>query len=78
MKLGLIEQDYYNGAIELIKKLGLKTEIPHGMRAEKIISLMKSDKKVVSGEVNFVLPCGKYDVTRKVLQDELLIKEILP
>lgn len=78
LKLGLVEQNYYTGAIELIKKLGLKTEIPHNMRADKIISLMKSDKKVVSGEVNFVLPCGKYDVTRKVLQDELLIKEILP
>ncbi len=78
LKLGLIEQGYYSSAIELLEKLGLKTEIPRGFRADKIIELMKSDKKVEAGEINFVLPCGKYDVTRRVLQDELLIKEILP
>ena len=78
LKLGLVGSEYHANAISLLKTLGLKTEIPRGMKADKIIQLMKSDKKVVSGEVNFVLPCGKYDVTRKVLQDELLIKEILP
>lgn len=78
LKLGLIEQDYHNGAIQLIHSLGLKTDVPCNLKADKIIELMKSDKKVEAGEINFVLPCGKYDVTRKVLQDELLIKEILP
>ncbi len=78
LKLGLIEKDYYAASIELLHSLGLKTEVPFGVKTDKIISLMKADKKVISGSVNFVLPCGKYDVTRKVLQDELLIREILP
>lgn len=78
LKLGLVEHEYYEKALGLLHSLGLKTDIPRGFKADKMIELMKSDKKVVSGEVNFVLPCGKYDVTRKVLQDELLIKEILP
>ncbi|MBQ3101970.1 3-dehydroquinate synthase [bacterium] len=78
LKLGLIEKEYYENAIQLLNSLGLKTDIPRAFKADKIIELMKSDKKVVAGEINFVVPCGKYDVMRKVLQDELLIKEILP
>lgn len=60
-KKGLIEEDYKNSAIELISKYKLVGKMPH-FDNSKMFELMKSDKKVSDGNVNFILPTQKFAV----------------
>ncbi|MFA7659471.1 MAG: 3-dehydroquinate synthase [Candidatus Gastranaerophilaceae bacterium] len=72
-KKGLIDEDYKNQSLELIKKYGLVKKT-HKFNQKKLIDLMKSDKKVEKGEINFILPTGKTAVKSfSVKPDDLMI-----
>lgn len=62
---------------DLIKKTGLPTQIPADIDREKIIELLKSDKKVKAGKVRFILPTeiGKVKITDEITAD--LLRETL-
>ena len=65
----------------LIKKAGLKTQLPTGRNIEKIIEALQADKKVKDGQVRFVLPSQiglikPTEPTVTVTSD--IIKRVLP
>jgi 3-dehydroquinate synthase len=43
---------------ELIKKTGLPTQLPAGLKIDEIVATLQTDKKVQAGKVRFVLPTG--------------------
>lgn len=57
----------------LIKKAGLKTQLPPEINIEKIIEALQADKKVKDGKVRFVLPThiGVVEVTDAVPSDTI-------
>lgn len=57
----------------LIKKAGLPTEIPSSLNVEDIIETLKTDKKVKSGKVRFILPTkiGEVVISDQVTADLL-------
>lgn len=60
-KKGLITQEYKNKSLELIEKFGLVKKMPK-FNQTKLIDLMKSDKKVKNGKINFILPTKEFFV----------------
>lgn len=63
------EQRQYN----LIKKTGLPTQIPDSADVDRLVKLLKSDKKVQDGRVRFILPKAIADVfiTNEVTNDDV-------
>ena len=62
---------------QLITKAGLPTTVPHMLAIEDILEALKSDKKVKSGKVRFVLPetIGKATITDEVSPD--IVSEVV-
>lgn len=60
-KKGLITEDYKNEALGLINKYNLVKKTPK-FDKNKMIKLMKSDKKVENNEIKFILPIKKSTV----------------
>lgn len=60
-KKGLINEEYKNEGLELIKKYNLIQKMPK-FDLEKLIELMKTDKKVEDGKIKFILPSKKSKV----------------
>jgi 3-dehydroquinate synthase len=54
-KLGYLREKEMERQEELLKLIGLPTDIPKSMNREKLIEIMKSDKKSVFGKIGFVL-----------------------
>jgi 3-dehydroquinate synthase len=75
--LNLWSQEEAKRQDDLIRKIGLPTAIPANLDREKIIDLLKSDKKVKDGKVRFILPhgIGKVTITDKVSAD--LLRQVL-
>lgn len=71
-KKGLIEEEYKAESLNLIKKYDLVKKTPK-FNNEKIVELMKSDKKVENGRINFILPSSKsYVECFEVLPEEII------
>jgi len=68
VKLGLWQNSSQYRQLELIKKVGLTTQLPSGLATTDLIDLLQTDKKVKNGRVRFVLPTeiGKATVTDQV------------
>jgi 3-dehydroquinate synthase len=58
-EMNLIEEEYFNNAINLIDLYGLKYKIPENVSKQDIIEAMKHDKKVISNKVRFVMPVNE-------------------
>jgi len=54
----LIIEEYRDESINLIEKYGIIGKIPE-FNHKKLIEIMKSDKKVEDGKINFILPVKK-------------------
>lgn len=60
-KRNLINVDYKNESIQFIKKFNI-IKNNNEFNQEEIIELMKSDKKVKDGKINFILPSKNFSV----------------
>lgn len=70
---GLINNDYYMEFIQVSNKLKLPTKVKYN-NEEKILEIMRSDKKNSFGNINLVLPVekGKVDVFDNIKDEEIL------
>jgi len=77
VKLGLWTTEAAERQDILIRKAGLPLQVPAGLDPEAIIATLQTDKKVLSGQVRFVLPVkiGEAIVTDRVSAD--LIRQVL-
>lgn len=77
VKLNLWQNSSQYRQLELIKKVGLPTELPPGLVIQELIDLLQTDKKVKDGRVRFVLPTeiGKATVTDQVAPE--IITQVL-
>lgn len=77
VKLGLWTTEAAERQDILIRKAGLPFQVPAGLDPEAIITTLQTDKKVLSGQVRFVLPVkiGEAIVTDRVSAD--LIRQVL-
>lgn len=57
-KKGIIDEEYKNQSLEFIEKYNLVKKHPQ-FNQKKMMELMKSDKKVKDGKINFILPSSK-------------------
>ena len=71
---GFIDENYYNYGIWLIDKFELAPQNIK-FKPEKIIEIMKSDKKVKDCQINLILPHSDAKVEPFGVTDELLIKD---
>ena len=62
LKLSFIDSNYYSRAVNLLNDYGLITSIGMKMDKEEFYTAMKADKKVSSGNINFVMPIGEKTV----------------
>lgn len=71
----LWRQDEAKRQYDLIVKTGLPTKIPDDIDRQQIIDLLKTDKKVKSGKVRFILPTqiSKVIITDKITSDLLKV-----
>lgn len=60
-KENLITEEYKNKALNLINSFDLVSKVPN-FKQQKMIELMKSDKKVEDGKIKFILPSSEYNV----------------
>ena len=77
LKTKIINQTYFNLAFDLFKKYGFNnlSHVPY--RFDKIISIMKSDKKAHLGNITMILPDKKASVTELEVTNEDVLLEIL-
>lgn len=62
LNLSMIEKDYYDRAIRLLEDYDLVTTLDITVNRELFYNALKSDKKVSSGLVNFVMPFNEKEV----------------
>lgn len=77
VELGLWDQTAADRQHLLIQKAGLPVHIPSNLDIDKIVAVLQTDKKVLSGQVRFVLPTriGHAMVTDKA--DAATIRQVL-
>lgn len=77
VKMGYWSEEESQRQDQLIMKAGLPTTVPHMLEIEDILEALKSDKKVKSGKVRFVLPetIGKATITDEVSPD--IVSEVV-
>lgn len=68
----MITQDSVNRIIGLLEKLGLPTEI-EALPSKKIIKVLKIDKKVRAGKVQFVIP---ERIGRVIIKNNVSLKDV--
>ena len=73
---GIINENYYNYGINLIDKFELAPKLKK-LNPDKIIEIMKSDKKVKNSKINLILPRTAAQAALFDDTDELLIKDSL-
>ncbi|MDD4308330.1 MAG: 3-dehydroquinate synthase [Thermoplasmata archaeon] len=71
-KKGLLKAKELKRIAELAETLGLPSQAEDRLEREKLISLMKGDKKSRGGKVHMVLPTGIGTTVISEIQDELL------
>jgi 3-dehydroquinate synthase len=76
-RLGWIDEAQVKRTIALIEQMGLPTQIPDGLTADKMLELMRVDKKVLDGKIRLVLlkSIGTAVITEQY--DPELLKQIL-
>ncbi len=73
-----INYSYYRLSLDLLEKYGFKP-LKEKYPANKLISIMKKDKKASSDKISFIVPCGKKqvkEVKMTPLDAEFALKEI--
>ena len=60
-KKDFIAYSYYRLSIELLEKYGFK-RLKHKFAAEKLMDIMKKDKKASTDYISFIIPCDKKQV----------------
>ncbi len=73
---GVINENYYNYGIDIIDKFNLAPKLKK-INSDKIIEIMKSDKKVKNSKINLILPRTNAQAALFDDIDELLIKDSL-
>ena len=65
---GLCSQEDYQRIEQLIRTVGLPTTMPAGLDADKVLQCIYHDKKVIQGELVFVLPIeiGKVNIYKNM------------
>ena len=75
VRLGVCPESDRDRILKHFKEIGMPTTIPRGLRgpADELINLMGQDKKVLSGEITFILArgIGQAFITRDVNRDDL-------
>ncbi|MGE5473639.1 MAG: 3-dehydroquinate synthase [Ignavibacteriales bacterium] len=76
VRMGILSVNDFNRIVKLLQKLKLPV-ICKGLDVEDIYSLMKLDKKVKKGRINFIVPVkiGEVRITSNI--DENIIKEAI-
>ncbi|GBF34204.1 3-dehydroquinate synthase [Desulfocucumis palustris] len=66
--IGMLEQSTAERIEKLLVRAGLPVKLPLNMDRERIIDLLRRDKKVISGALTFVLPTGigRVEIVRDV------------
>lgn len=72
----MINQTYYNLAFDLFNKYGFKP-LNHHFDKEKLIDIMKHDKKSNQGKITMILPDKKGSVTELEIDDEYTFIELM-
>lgn len=74
LRKGLIEKEYCEEGINLLKSYGLIHEFPSGLNTEELLDAMLFDKKVKDEKIQFVLPSEKCKVRvfTTVSRDEII------
>jgi len=73
----MINQTYYNLAFDLFKKYGFKNIKLSKYNLEKLVHIMKYDKKASNGEILMILPNKKGAVVEKEIVDTDILREIM-
>ena len=76
-RLGWLDDAEVTRTIALLKKMGLPTQIPNGLTADKMLELMQVDKKVLEGKIRLVL---LKSISKAVITDQYepkLLKQML-
>lgn len=80
LRLGKINEEYYNFAIDLLNAFGLDFKIPKNVTLAQLLEALLYDKKVKNHKVRFVLPVGyaKAEIFDDVENDvlESVLKEL--
>ncbi len=76
LKMGMVDAKAVGKVENTLGKAGLPTKV-QGMSVDAIYDRMFSDKKVVDGKLNFVLPKDIGEVVRCTVENEELIREVL-
>lgn len=71
-RMRMLNQESVNRIVDLLNKLGLPTEIDK-LPSRKIVELLKIDKKVRAGKVQFVLP---ERIGKVVIKDNISLKVV--
>ena len=71
--LGQVDGDEVESLVALLDSLGLPTEPPGDMSAERFLELMQRDKKVIDGRLRLVLlaALGEAEITDKVPAEQI-------
>lgn len=72
----MINQTYYNLAFDLFDKYGFRP-LKHKFDREKLIDIMKHDKKSNQGKITMILPDKKGSVTEREIDDEYTLMELI-
>lgn len=76
LELKMINQTYYNLAFDLFERYGYKP-LKHNFDREKLIDIMKHDKKSNQGKITMILPDKKGSVTEYEVDDEYTFIELI-
>ena len=76
LELKMINQTYYNLAFDLFDRYGYKP-LKHNFDREKLIDIMKHDKKSNQGKITMILPDKKGSVTEHEVDDEYTFIELI-
>lgn len=74
LRTRMINQTYYNLAYDLFKKYGFKPIKPVRYNHDKLINIMKSDKKASNGRITMILPDKKGNVKEVEITNEALFE----
>lgn len=71
----LINYSYYRLSIDLLNKYGFKQVlISKNFSPEKLVEIMKKDKKASQHDITFIVPCDKKQVTEVNLSEDEVLK----
>ena len=75
LNMKMINQTYYNLAMDLIEKYGFKKVYDYKYDKAKLLHIMKYDKKANQGKITMILPNKKASVVECEIEDECKLME---